>query len=435
MKLVIKGCESIKAEIEVGGDKSITHRGLILGAIAEDETILFNYSRGGDCISTMECLRGLGIDIHETESTLVVKGKTRFGLEEPENVLDCGNSGTTMRILMGVLSAQNFFSVLAGDASLRRRPMGRIIEPLTMMGAVIRGRSKNNYAPLAIEGRRLKSITYTMPVSSAQVKSAILLAGLYAEGTTIVEEQIPTRDHTERMLEYFGLKIAYNGKRIILSGDQKLTGRRIEIPGDISSAAFFMVLASVKEGNEILIKNLGINPNRTGIIAALAMMGAEIIQVGEHVKGNEPVADIRIRNKNLKAIELSGNMIPRLIDEIPILAVAATHARGVTIIKNAMELRVKETDRIKAIVEQLSKMGAKIEQRQDGFIVEGPVRLHAAHCQSYGDHRIAMALAIAGLIADGETIIDDCECIKTSFPEFIALIRQVCGDRSITVQD
>ncbi len=434
MRIVLKKCPTPRGEIKVNGDKSITHRGLIIGAITEGRTLLSGYSRGRDCMSTLKNLGELGIEVLESESTISIQGKGLGGLTEPDDVLDCENSGTTMRLLAGLLSGQDFFSVLTGDSSLRKRPMDRIIKPLRKMGAEIHARGGDRFAPLSIKGGNLASINYTLPVASAQVKSAILLAGLSTDGETTVLEPSPTRDHTERMLKLFGARIKKSSKTIILKGKDRLTPHELSIPGDISSASYFIVLASIAQNGEVLLKDVGINPTRTGILEVLKIMGADISTVNKRDVSNEPTADILVKSSKLEGMEISGEIIPRIIDELPIIAVVATQAKGTTQVKNATELRVKETDRIKAIVEGLKKMGAKIEERKDGFIAEGPKRLHGASCKSYGDHRIAMALTIAGLIADGVTTIDDALCIKISFPEFITLVRLVCGEEYIRIE-
>ncbi len=434
MKILLKKCQASSGEIKVGGDKSITHRGLIIGAISEGRTLLHGYSRGADCMSTLKNLKDLGIGIEKSTSTISIKSKGLGSFNEPNDVLDCENSGTTMRLLAGILSGQDFFSILTGDNSLRKRPMDRIIKPLRKMGAKIHARGGDRYAPISIKGSNLKSINYTLPVSSAQVKSAILYAGLYADGETTVLEPHITRDHTERMLKLFGARIRKSGKKIILKGKNRLTANELFIPGDISSAAYFIVLASIIQNGELLLKDVGINSTRTGILEVLKMMGEDIYIQNKRDVSNEPIANILVKTRKLKGIEISGEIIPRIIDELPIIAVAATQASGITEVKDAYELRVKETDRIKAIVEGLKKMGAKIEEREDGFIVEGPKRLHGASTENYGDHRIAMSFAIAGLIADGVTTIYDAKCIEISFPEFIKLIRMVCGEEYIRIE-
>jgi 3-phosphoshikimate 1-carboxyvinyltransferase len=428
VKYQVQGGIKPKGDIAVNGDKSITHRGLILGSLAEGETVLTGYSRGRDCASTIGLLKKLGVRIRETDGALAVAGRGRFGFKEPDDVLDCGNSGTTMRLFAGLLAGQDFFSVLSGDGSLRKRPMDRVIEPLGRMGAEIRARGRGRCAPLGIAGQKLKGITYEMPVASAQVKSAVLLAGLHARDATIVVEPVPTRDHTERLLAHFGADISRTSDRAVrVTGGNRMTGKELAVPGDISSAAFFAVLGAVASGAEILVKGVGVNPTRTGILDALQAMGADIVLTGNRLAGPEPVADLTIKNRPLRAVELGGRLIPRIIDEIPVLAVAATQAAGTTVIRDARELRVKETDRIMAITAGLKKMGAVIYETDDGLIVEGPVRLKAAACSSFGDHRIAMALTVAGLIAEGDTVIDDADCVAISFPEFADIVTALAG--------
>ena len=434
MIIELMKCSAPRGEIKVNGDKSITHRGLIIGSIAEGITLLRGYSTSADCMSTLKILKGLGVKIMEFESTIFIQGKGLCSLTEPEDVLDCENSGTTMRLLAGLLSGQDFFSVLTGDNSLRKRPMDRIIKPLQKMGAEIRAREKDMFAPLSIKGGNLTSINYKLPVASAQVKSAILLAGLYADGETTIEEQYPTRDHTERMLKLFGSKIEKSGNVITLKEKNNLIAYKLSIPGDISSASYFITLASISQNGELFLKDIGINSTRTGILEVLEMMGADISILDKREVSNEPIANILVKSGKLKGIDISGEIIPRIIDELPIIAVAASQAKGTTRVRNAAELRVKETDRIKAIVNNLKKMGAQIEEQKDGFIVEGPKRLNGTLCNSYGDHRIAMSLAIAGLISDGVTTIENAECIKISFPEFITQIRMICGEESVRIE-
>ncbi len=431
MKLILSKASKIKGEIKVGGDKSITHRGLILGSIAKGVTMLTNYSKCDDCMSTLEIMKKLGITITKKESLVRIEGKGVKGLKEPVDVLNCNNSGTSMRLLSGLLAGQNFFSVLTGDSSLLKRPMKRIIEPLSLMGAKINGRNNNKFAPLAIKGGKLNAIDYKTPIASAQVKSSILLASLYAKGNTSVTEPEKSRDHTERMLNLFGAKIEASGNRITLKEKSKLVAKEISIPGDISSAAFFLVLGSVIKDSKILIKNIGINPTRTGIIKVLKSMGADISIKNEKNKNYEPTADLLVKGKKLKGITITKSIIPKVIDEIPIIAVAATQAKGTTVIKNAEELRVKETDRIHAIATGLKKMGAKIEEKPDGFIIKGPTKLKGNICESFGDHRIGMTLAIAGVIAEGKTTILESECIDISFPEFTRLLRRICGENHV----
>jgi 3-phosphoshikimate 1-carboxyvinyltransferase len=431
VRLILSESTKVKGEIKVGGDKSITHRALIIGSIAEGITTLKDYSQCEDCMTTLEIMKKLGINILKNKATIKIEGKGLHGLTEPLDVLNCKNSGTSMRLLSGLLAGQKFFSVLTGDGSLNKRPMKRIIQPLSLMGADISGRDDNQFAPLAIKGKNLKAINYTTPVASAQIKSSIMLASLYAEGNSSITEPAKSRDHTERMLNLFGARIETPGNQIIIKEKKNLLAKNITIPGDISSAAFFLVLASVIKDSKVLIKNVGINPTRTGILEVLQKMGADISLKNKKDNNYEPVADLLVKEKDLKGIEISGNIIPKIIDEIPILAVAATQAKGTTEIKDAKELRVKETDRIYAITTGLKKMGAKIEEKTDGLIIEGPTKLKGNVCESFGDHRIGMALAIAGIIADGETTIEESECINISFPEFTETLGVICGTDSI----
>ena len=392
------------------GDKSVSHRALILGAVAEGVTEACGFLAGEDCLATAECLRQLGVVIEQEGSKARVIGRGLGGLLPPENVLYVGNSGTTLRLLTGLLAGQKFDSVLDGDASIRRRPMDRVNVPLSLMGARILG----DFAPVRIEGAKLQAIHYKMPINSAQVKSAILLAGLYAQGETVVEELGAglTRNHTENMLEYM--------KK---TGDKGLIGRKIVVPGDFSSAAFFIVAACLL-GDEkgLLIENVGLNPTRTGLLDALECMGSQIEVKNHKMTGGEEVGDVFVQKSSLAAITLEGDAVPRMIDEVPVFAVAACLARGVTVIKDAGELAVKESNRIAAMAGELGKMGAKIEQRADGMIIHGGQQLRGAVVESFEDHRVAMALAMAGLAARGETVIRGAECVNVSFPGFFEML-------------
>lgn len=426
MEFRIEKAKGLRGEIIVPGDKSISHRALIFTAIAEGESPIKNFLPAKDCISTLNCLKALGVKIEEKSPTeLAVHGVGLFGFNEPEDILDVGNSGTTLRVLPGLLAAQDFFSVLTGDDSVRRRPIKRITGPLQEMGAEIWARKKGTRAPLAIKGSHLHGIVHTSIIPSAQVKSAILLAGLLAEGRTILIEETKSRDHTERMLDFLGSDITFEDKRVIVYGKRKLSSGTIEIPGDISSAAFFIAGALVLAESELVVNGVGVNPTRTGILDVLGKMGAEIELTNKKVKNEEPQADISIKFSKLFATQVGGETIPLIIDEIPVLAVVATQAIGQTVVKDAGELRVKETDRITAICSELKKLGADITEQEDGFKVKGPTKLKGTRVKSYGDHRIAMALAVAGLIAEGETIIEDFECTDTSFPGFEKLLRSV----------
>jgi len=419
VELVLEKVNKLKGNIFVSGDKSISHRSLILGSIAQGETRIYNFLNSLDCLKTLECMQALGAEIElGKDNSVKIKGKGLYGLKEPKDILDVGNSGTTIRLLTGLLSGQDFYSVLCGDASIRNRPMRRVVEPLRLMGADIGGRKDGQFAPLSIKGSNLNPFRYTLPVASAQVKTALLLAGLYTIGETLIKEPLPTRDHTERMLEIMRADLKISPPEIKVMGGKELKGTDIFIPGDISSAAYFIVAASVLKGSQITIKQIGVNPTRTGIIGILNKMGAKIDTLNYQIKSNEPQADLMIEYSKLKGTEIEKENVPFLIDELPLIAVVATQAQGKTIVSGAKELRVKETDRIKAIVNELKKMRADIKEREDGFAVNGPTRLQGAVCESYNDHRIAMSLAVAALLAEGKTVIRNSECIDISFPGF-----------------
>lgn len=425
----VSKAEKLQGQIKVPGDKSISHRAVMLGSLGEGTTEINGFLPGADCLSTIRCFRQLGVQIEQpSPSQVLVYGRGLDGLREPDNVLDAGNSGTTMRLILGILSGQDFFSVVTGDSSLRSRPMGRVMKPLSLMGAKILGRRQNTLAPVSIAGSRdLKPIAYASPVSSAQVKSAVLLAGLFAPGKTTVIEPVPSRDHTERMLEWFGARVerAPGGRGVSVMGNPLLRGQKLEIPGDISSAAFFIVAGSLVPGSEILISNVGINPTRSGIIRVLKAMGANITLLNQRLECGESAADILVRYAPLHGIEISGEVIPTLIDEIPVLSVAATQAAGETVIRDAGELRFKETDRIRTTASELARMGAQIKETPDGLIIEGPVSLKGCHCSSHGDHRLAMALAVAGLTAEGETTVTGSESVDISFPGFLDTLKEL----------
>ena len=419
MELVIEKINQLKGNISVPGDKSISHRSLILGSIAQGETRIYNFLNSLDCLKTFECMQSLGAEIELGEDNFIkIKGKGLYGLQEPKDILEVGNSGTTIRLLAGLLSGQNFYSVLNGDNSIRKRPMKRVVQPLRLMGADIWGREDGQLAPLSIKGNLLNPLQYTLPVASAQVKSALLLAGLYAAGETIIKEPLPTRDHTERMLSIMQADIMISHQETIIIGGKFLKGTDLFIPGDISSAAYFIVAASILKDSQIVISQVGVNPTRTGIIKILKRMGAKINILNYQIKSNEPQADLEIEYSELKGIEIMPEEVPFLIDELPLIALVATQAQGKTIVSGAKELRVKETDRLKAIVSELKKMGANIKEKEDGFIVVGPSKLQGAACESYHDHRIAMSLAVAALLAEGKTVIKNSECIDISFPGF-----------------
>lgn len=418
--LTIKPTKKLRGVIDIPGDKSISHRSIMFAGLSNTEVTITNFLEGEDCLSTIDCFRKLGVAIERTAGTVTVKGNGLHGLTEPTEVLDAGNSGTTLRLMMGILSAQPFFSVFTGDASLTKRPMGRIIKPLGLMGAKIRARANDSNIPLAImPSEGLHTLDYESPVASAQVKSSILLAGLCAGIPVSVNEPHISRDHTEKMLETFGVKVNRQGTKVSLDEiPTELTApASVEVPGDISSAAFWMVAGSIVPNSEFLLKNVGMNPTRTGIYDALIEMGADITLENERMSGAEPVADMRVRYAPLHGITLREQDIPRLIDEIPILAVAAMFAEGKTVIRGAGELRVKETDRIMAVCREFGKMGAMIEELSDGMIITGGASLHTADCDSYDDHRMAMALAIAGVAADGVRILN-AHCADISYPTF-----------------
>jgi 3-phosphoshikimate 1-carboxyvinyltransferase len=415
----------LKGILSVPGDKSVTHRAIMLSALAEGETTIIDYCRGEDCLHTMRAFRAMGIRIDEAPGSLRVHGKGLWGLQEPDEPIDCGNSGTGIRLLAGLLAGQDFFSVLTGDESVRRRPMGRVVKPLREMGARIAGRKGGELAPLAITGSRLRGIRYSSPVASAQIKSSLLLAGLFAEGETRITEPRRSRDHTERMFRYFRIPFEQEETVVTLQGRPTAGWSGLSdlvVPGDLSAAAFFVVAATIIPGSEITITNVGINPTRTGILEILMDMGADIRQVNQREQAGEPVADVVVRAHALRGLSIGADRIPHTIDEFPILCVAAAAADGESAITGAQELRVKESDRIATMAAELKKMGVPIEETADGLIIRGlrGRRLRGASCTSYGDHRVAMSLAIAGMVADSPTRIDRTECIDTSFPGFNA---------------
>jgi 3-phosphoshikimate 1-carboxyvinyltransferase len=418
MRLKVKKSQGLSGRAKVPGDKSISHRALLLGAIAEGATRIRNFLPAADCLATLACVQALGVEVERlSETELIVHGQGLHGLAEPKDILDCVRSGTTMRLLAGILAGQPFYSVLTGNEQLRRRPMGRIVEPLRRMGATVLGRDDGRLPSLTILGGNLHGIEYRLPVASAQVKSAILLAGLYADGPTVIHEPGPARDHTERMLAAMGANIQYPRSKIKVQSS-KLSFLDIVVPGDISSAAYFIAAACLVPESEVIIESIGVNPTRTGFLDALRKMGADILVKNQWESGGEPVADVIVRAKDLRGIEVSGDQVPRMIDEFPILAVVATQAQGTTVVRDAAELRVKETDRIANIAVELRKLGAHIEEQPDGFVVEGATPLVESQVNSHGDHRLAMSLAVAGLVAEGETTIEGAECIPDSFPGF-----------------
>lgn len=417
---------SLRGEVSVPGDKSISHRSIMLGSLAEGTTRVRGFLMGEDNFSTWKAFEAMGVSIRQTgPNALEIEGVGLDGLAEPGDVLDCGNSGTTMRLMSGLLAGQNFFSVLTGDKYLRRRPMKRVVTPLVAMGARIWGRNGGERAPLAIQGGRLKPISYASPVSSAQVKSAVLLAGLSIEGQTQVTEPHLSRDHSERMLAHFGADVRPFTGGVSLTGRPRLVARDVIVPGDISSAAFFMVAGLITPGAELMIRNVGINPTRSGVIDILTAMGGQLELLDIREQSGEPVADVLVRHSRLKGIEIGGDMVPRAIDEFPVISVAAALAEGTTTIRDAEELRVKETDRIAAMVSELGKLGGRVEARPDGMLINGVEQLNGGMISSHGDHRIAMSMAIAALSARADVKIEDAACTETSFPGFWELLGEI----------
>lgn len=417
--------------VRIPGDKSISHRAAMVTAIAEGTSTIANYSNGVDCMSTLECFSRLGVPWRFEGEMLVVDGVGLDGLQEADDIMSAGNSGTTLRLMCGLLAGQSFLSVLTGDRSLRGRPMLRIVEPLRMMGARIFGRKDGREAPLAIVGSRLNGIEYTTPVASAQIKSSLLLAGLYADGETIIHEPHGSRDHTERMLAWFGADIKHEGNTVWIQGRPRLQAKQLLVPGDISAAAFYLAAAGLVPGSEIEITTVGVNPTRTGILDILSQMGLEIEHRNERLECGEPVADLVARHRSLVGVEIGGAIIPRCIDEIPVLAVLATQADGTTVIRDAAELRVKETDRLATVTQELRRLGANIEEKPDGLVIEGPVRLHGGRVSAHGDHRLAMALAVAALVSEEPVYIEGAEVAGISDPLFyeqLSALGAVCTE-------
>ncbi|MEH7380779.1 3-phosphoshikimate 1-carboxyvinyltransferase [Bacillus sp. JJ1533] len=409
----------LNGSIDIPGDKSISHRSVMLGAIAQGKTIVDNFLLGEDCLSTISCFEKLGVKITQNKDHVEIEGTGYGGLRESSEVLDTGNSGTTTRLMVGLLSGVPIHTCMIGDESIAKRPMKRVTDPLRQMGAKIDGREDGNFTPLAIRGGVLQGIDYVSPVASAQVKSSILLAGLNAAGVTSVTEPHKSRDHTERMLRAFGCEVEEDGLTVKLTGGQPLTGTTILVPGDISSAAFFLVAGAIVPNSRITLKNVGMNPTRTGIIDVLVRMGARLEIENERIKNNEPIADLTIQTSELKGIEIEGDIIPRLIDEIPVIALLASQAQGKTIIKDAAELKVKETNRIDTVVTELSKLGVNIEPTDDGMIIYGEKKqLSGGNVHSHGDHRIGMMLAVAACMANGDVFLSDSESISVSYPSF-----------------
>lgn len=424
---------NLKGEFIPPGDKSISHRAIFLGAISDSTIKVRNFLFCDDCIRTINAFQNMGVDIKQETDIVIIKGVGLYGLQKPNMPLYLGNSGTTMRLLLGLLSAQNFEAILTGDKSLSRRPMRRVTEPLTMMGAIIEGPDNANFAPLKVKGAKLKAISYRMPIASAQVKSALMFAGLYADGIMEIIEPLKSRDHTERMLKAFGAQVEVSDFKISLKPHPQLRGSDFVIPGDISSASFFITLAMLLPNSELTIRNVGLNPTRLGFIEVLKRMGADIeieLEIPEE-KSNilEPVGKIVVRTSELRATTIEREEIPLLIDEIPLLVLIASFAHGTTKICEAGELRVKETDRINSIYQNLSKMGAKIEIAGNDIIIKGKTKLTSASLLSYGDHRTAMVSFIASLLAQGDSELDEIDCIKVSFPQFISELQKLLNDR------
>ena len=413
-----KKINALRGEVTIPGDKSISHRAVMLGAISEGTTRITNFLRGADCLSTIACFRKMGIDIEESPDQILVHGKGLHGLQAPADILDAGNSGTTTRLISGILAGQSFESTLTGDASIQKRPMKRIITPLTMMGADVESLSGDGCAPLRIRGSHLKGIDYHSPVASAQVKSCILLAGLYADSVTSVTEPYVSRDHSERMLSSFGAALKTDGSTVSIQPEPRLMGQEVAVPGDISSAAYFIAAALLVPGSELLIKNVGINPTRDGILRICRRMGADITILNRREHGREPVADLLVKHSPLTGTVIEGAVIPTPIDELPILAVMAAFADGSTVIRDAQELKVKESNRLDILVHHLSAMGADITGTEDGMVINGGRPLHGAVLESHLDHRIAMSFAVAGIAAQGETEILQADCVDISYPGF-----------------
>ena len=421
----IQPCGPLRGEITVPGDKSISHRAVMLGALANGTTHITGFLMGEDCLSTIDCFRKMGVEIEITDSEVIVEGVGLHGLCAPEETLYTGNSGTTTRLLCGILAGQPFTATLNGDASIQKRPMGRVIKPLREMGASIEGKN-DNYCPLTLYPSELYGIEYRLPVASAQLKSAILLAGLYAEGQTTVIEPAPSRDHTERMFRALGVEVETHGSTITLEPPEDLYAVDIRVPGDISSAAFFLVAGAIVEGSELTIRNVGVNPTRTGILDVLHEMGADI-SISNFHDDAEPVCDLTVKHSMLRGVEIGGSIIPRLIDELPVIAVAAAYAEGETVIRDAQELKVKESNRIAAMVTELKKAGVDAEETDDGMIIRGGKRPHGAAFETYKDHRIAMSLAVLALAARSACRIDGPEVVAISYPDFFHTLERLGG--------
>lgn len=422
-KINIQPRESIRGNIRVPGDKSISHRIAMLGALANGGMSVDGFLMSEDCLNTVRILQSMGIEIERRDSaSLMIRGQGLRGLKEPENILDAGNSGTTMRLMSGILAAQPFLSIITGDASLRRRPMGRIIKPLSQMGTKIWARAGDSLPPICIKGGNLKPIVYFSPHASAQIKSSILLAGLFVDGECEVIEPSLSRDHTERMLRFFGIPCKSEGLKASLTGNTGFQAQPYIVPGDFSAAAFFIAAGIISEDAEIIIKDVGINPTRIGLLDVLIRMGARIDILDERVIQDEPVGDLRCISSRLTGIEITSDDVPRMIDEFPIFSLIATQAEGETLISGAHELRMKESDRIATMTKELRGIGAEIEELEDGMLIRGGNRLKGGICSSHGDHRVAMTMAVAGLKAKEGVVIEDWECVNTSFPGFLEIL-------------
>ena len=416
--MIIKKARSLNGELLIPGDKSISHRSVMFGALAEGLTEVEHFLTGADCLSTIACFRQMGIAVEQSGSHVLIHGKSLHGLQKPSEILDAGNSGTTVRLMSGILSGQTFASTITGDASIQKRPMKRVMLPLTQMNADISSIYNNSCAPLKIKPASLHAIQYQSPVASAQVKSCVLLAGLYADDITSVTEPVVSRNHSELMLRYFGAQIDTDGTTVSIHPDPVLIGQKINVPGDISSAAYFIAAALLTPNSEVLLKNVGINPTRDGMLRVCRAMGADITLLNENHSGAEPCADLLIRSSSLHGTVIEGDIIPTLIDELPVIAVLAAFASGTTIIADAAELKVKESDRITVMTDNLTRMGCEVHATDDGMIIHGGTPLHGAVIDSHKDHRIAMSFAIAGLVCDGELEIRDADCVQISYPKF-----------------